>query len=419
MPRRPVNCIDKQPHYIQHCIRMPYLRTIPLTGAALEKYYEKQAFQLQDDEEDQRRADHQHHALHAPQDHQEVCDREVIAANNIRNMNSKGAGTAGPTSNNAGVFNKSKSFIKQDSLCPPHFVASGSSFFSSGSDYGVKGNLLYNSTEFSKVLSRINIPEEQEDAAESLIVKQEETVPTSITNEVGNIIYNTAKETIGISHKQVSSSTSQYEHHQFRDCSLTGAQHKQFAQNIPSPTARKSRMPQKNVTFGARLADLIAYKAKHGDCKVPRGGETDSLARWCSYVRSSRIKIENNEHPTHKLSDGNIKTLTEMGFIWGSTRISTKPVKFEDRMKVLRAYKEKHGHCDVRRGEGVDALAKWCSHVRVSKIRIDMNEHPHNKLSEENINCLTEMGFKWVAARQKVSASQAAKVSTTTPGHPR
>lgn len=400
---------------------MPYLRTIPLTGAALEKYYEQvQAFQLQDDEEDQR-ADHQHHALHAPQDHQEVCDREVIAANNIRHMNSKGAGTAGPTSNNnAGVYNNSsKSFFKQDSLSPPHFVASGSSFFSSGSDYGDKGNLLCNSTEFSKVLSRINIPEEQEDAAESLTVKQEETVPTSITNEVGNIT-NIAKETIGISHKQISCSTSQYEHYQFRDCSLMGAQHKQFAQKIPSPTARKSRMPQKNVRFSARLADLIAYKAKNGDCKVPRGGEFDSLARWCSYVRSSRIKIENNEHPTHKLSDGNIKTLTEMGFVWDSNRISAKPVKFEDRMKLLRAYKEKHGHCDVRRGEGVDALAKWCSHVRISKIRINMNEHPHNKLSEENINCLTEMGFNWVAARRKVSASQqAAKVSTTIQGHPR
>jgi hypothetical protein len=72
--------------------------------------------------------------------------------------------------------------------------------------------------------------------------------------------------------------------------------------------------------FDKHLTDLIAYKAKHGHCHVPRNGENASLERWCRSLRYSYKKMQNNQKTNTKLSDGQIQRLNDTGFTWRSLR---------------------------------------------------------------------------------------------------
>ena len=159
-------------------------------------------------------------------------------------------------------------------------------------------------------------------------------------------------------------------------------------------TSKSSTRKQK-ISFNDRFKDLMAFKAKHGHCNVPtqsKNGENDSLGEWCSHVRQSRKKIQNNQKPNNKLSDENIKSLTDAGFKWNLK--ST----FDDRFGQLLEYKLKHGNCNVptqsKNGE-YDPLGGWCNAIRQSRKMIQNNLTPKHKLSKENIKSLTDAGFKW------------------------
>jgi hypothetical protein len=72
--------------------------------------------------------------------------------------------------------------------------------------------------------------------------------------------------------------------------------------------------------FDKHLNDLIAYKAKYGHCHVPQNGENASLGQWCSQLRYSYKKMQNNQKTNTKLSDGQIQRLNDVGFTWRSLR---------------------------------------------------------------------------------------------------
>jgi hypothetical protein len=60
----------------------------------------------------------------------------------------------------------------------------------------------------------------------------------------------------------------------------------------------------------------MAFKAKYGHYDVPRTGENVSLGRWCSALRVSYKKIQNNQKPKMKLSNEQIRRLNDAGFKW-------------------------------------------------------------------------------------------------------
>ena len=70
------------------------------------------------------------------------------------------------------------------------------------------------------------------------------------------------------------------------------------------------------IIFGERFNDLMAFKAKYGHCKVSQYGEEASLGKWCSTVRGSYKKMQNNLTPKMKLSDEQIQRLDDAGFKW-------------------------------------------------------------------------------------------------------
>ena len=81
-----------------------------------------------------------------------------------------------------------------------------------------------------------------------------------------------------------------------------------------SGNKRKRIAPQKS--FDDRFNDLMSFKAKYGHCDVSYTGEDASLGRWCTELRGSYKKVQNNQKPNTKLSDANIQRLNDAGFKW-------------------------------------------------------------------------------------------------------
>jgi hypothetical protein len=154
--------------------------------------------------------------------------------------------------------------------------------------------------------------------------------------------------------------------------------------------------------FDDRFNDLMAFKAKYGHCNVSKRGENASLGSWCSLLRGSHNKMQNNQTPNMKLSDEQIQRLNDAGFNWsvGRTAVSA----FDERFNDLMAFKAKYGNCDVsHRGEDA-SLGRWCTHVRGSYKKMQNNQTPNMKLSDAQIQRLNDAGFKWSLVRKVGSA---------------
>jgi hypothetical protein len=63
-----------------------------------------------------------------------------------------------------------------------------------------------------------------------------------------------------------------------------------------SRNKRKRRAPIR--LFDDRFNDLMVFKAKYGHCDVSTLGENASLGQWCSKLRGSYKKYQNNQKPT-------------------------------------------------------------------------------------------------------------------------
>ena len=159
----------------------------------------------------------------------------------------------------------------------------------------------------------------------------------------------------------------------------------------------KEKMVKKRPNaFEERLEQLKAFKAKHGHCNVKiETGDNKSLGKWCSRVRVSIKKIENNEAPiVAGLSEENIRRLKDVQVDW-----KAKKKSFEERLEELKAYKAKHGHSNPKTRTGDDtSLGKWCAAVRVSINKMKKNGgHVVAGLSEDNIRRFQEVGLDWKA----------------------
>jgi len=143
-------------------------------------------------------------------------------------------------------------------------------------------------------------------------------------------------------------------------------------------------------TFDEWHAELMKYKEKVGHCNVPQSGEYQSLGEWCKHLRKAYKKIQKNETPTYILTEENIQQLEDAGFKWSLSRT------FDEWYAELMKYKEKVDHCNVPPQSGeYQSLRLWCKHVRMSYKKIQKNEAPTIKLTEENIQQLEDAGFKW------------------------
>jgi hypothetical protein len=152
--------------------------------------------------------------------------------------------------------------------------------------------------------------------------------------------------------------------------------------------------------FDERLNDLMTFKAKYGHCDVSCAGENASLGRWCSVVRGSYKKMQNYQKPKIKLSDEQIQRLNDADFKWCSLRkreITPMKRTFDERLNDLMTFKARYGHCDVSCISSENAsLGRWCSVVvRGSYKKMQNNQKPVTNLSDEQIQYLSDAGFRW------------------------
>jgi hypothetical protein len=149
------------------------------------------------------------------------------------------------------------------------------------------------------------------------------------------------------------------------------------ADAVQQKSGNKRKRSAPKTSFDDRFYDLMAFKAKYGHCDASQTGDNASLGRWCSALRVSYKKIQNNQKANMKLSDEQIQRLNDAGFKWSLQG------NFDERFHDLMAFKATYGHCDVPFTAGENAsLVRWCSEMRSSYKKIQNNQKPRrNKLS--------------------------------------
>ena len=128
------------------------------------------------------------------------------------------------------------------------------------------------------------------------------------------------------------------------------------------------------------LGYLKAYKAEHGDCRVPLRFTTKDgfkLGKWVSRRR--------NDYKIHRLTLDRIEALNALGFIWDQLEDD-----YQKGLGYLKAYKTEHGDCRVPqrfRTKGGFQLGTWVTHRR--------NDYKVGRLTPDRIDALNKLGFIW------------------------
>ena len=195
-------------------------------------------------------------------------------------------------------------------------------------------------------------------------------------------------------------------------------------------------------SFAQRIDDLRAYKEKHRHVNV-KGKEDKSLYLFCGNMRLARNRPEKS---TVVLTDDRIASLDALGFDWraaveaasvvnnsnqspssyeprsevgkrkslslsnsssNSEEMESAPKKkrilksFEQRMDDLRAYKEKHGHINVKKSDD-KSLHNFCRHIRRAR------KNPEKStvaITDDRITSLDALGFNWTVKKKAATKS--------------
>ena len=151
-----------------------------------------------------------------------------------------------------------------------------------------------------------------------------------------------------------------------------------------TPPKKKRRA---NKSFAQRLEDLQAYKEKHGHTNVKKS-EDKSLYNFCNRMRLAR---SNPEKSTVLINKERMASLDALGFEWSMNRTNSGIKSFEQRIDDLRAYKEEHGHVNVKGSED-KSLNQFCSHIRYAR----HNPGKSNLvINDDRIASLDALGFDW------------------------
>jgi Helicase associated domain len=143
--------------------------------------------------------------------------------------------------------------------------------------------------------------------------------------------------------------------------------------------------PPTTALWKQRINGLKAFQQEHGHCKVPATYPPNpALGRWVANTRHRKKRGE--------LDEERIRCLNALGFR------SEQRVTWEQHIRDLKAFKKKHGHCDVPLRYPLNrSLANWVNGVRQSK--------KHGTLAEERIRLLDTLGFSWMTKRPAILVS--------------
>ena len=133
------------------------------------------------------------------------------------------------------------------------------------------------------------------------------------------------------------------------------------------------------------MEDLRNYKKKYGHVNV-KEKEDKNLYGFCNKIKHAS---NNPEKSSYNINDDRISRLDALRFEW-SAKSNIK--SFEQRIEDLQAYKEKHGHVNVKKKSEDKSLYEFCCDIRYARNRIAQGSVA---LSDDRISSLDALGFDW------------------------
>jgi hypothetical protein len=174
---------------------------------------------------------------------------------------------------------------------------------------------------------------------------------------------------------------------------------------------QKSKASRNDVGWEAQLAKLKAYKKKHGDCSVPyRWDEDPMLGRWVGTQRTNKRILDRGE-PSERMTAARVAKLDALGFVWvlSAAAVSKQCIEgsgsrddagWEAQLAKLKAYKRKHGDCNVSKGSVEDSkLGSWVSNQRRCKKVMDRGA-PSEGMTAARAVKLEALGFAWALSQR-------------------
>jgi superfamily II DNA or RNA helicase len=139
-------------------------------------------------------------------------------------------------------------------------------------------------------------------------------------------------------------------------------------------------------TWEDRLAEVAAFKAKHGHCEMPMNmPDNPKLGRFVNNMRTQRN--------SGRLSADRIAKLDALGFAWGSSsreEVAGAGINraWKKRFDELLQYRNAHGNCDVPN--------EWCENPQLGHwVNHQRGFYKRGKLHPERQRRLDEIGFDW------------------------
>ena len=122
------------------------------------------------------------------------------------------------------------------------------------------------------------------------------------------------------------------------------------------------------------------------------------MGNWCSKMRCAYKKIQEGHTPTRNLTQDQIERLEEIDFKWDLANKTT----FDQRCHDLKIFKSEFGHCNVSHNYSADpSLGNWCNAMRYTYKKIQQGQKtPKGNLTQDQIERLEEIGFKWDLANK-------------------
>jgi hypothetical protein len=164
----------------------------------------------------------------------------------------------------------------------------------------------------------------------------------------------------------------------------------------------------------AQLAKLREYRCKHRDYNVPRGwAEDPRLGRWVDKQRRHKKKLDRGE-PSDGMTAARAAKLEALGFAWELSAAALSKQRseasgtrddagWEAKLGKLKAYKRKHGDCNVPGGWAEDPpLGRWVNTQRRHKKKLDRGE-PSKGMTAARVAKLDALGFAWELSAAAIS----------------
>ena len=133
-----------------------------------------------------------------------------------------------------------------------------------------------------------------------------------------------------------------------------------------------------------RLRDLKEFREENGHCNVPRT-HPGALGIWVKTQRKF------GKEGYRRLFAGRAQKLEELGFQWTTPSASASNrwvLQWESRLRELKEFKEKHGHCNVH-NLYPGGLGCWARKQRYA------GKEGSQRLDAGQIQKLEELGFQW------------------------